>query len=95
MVDAPRPELYDAAALARVQPSYFVLMRNRIIAEGKARGFKVIDMQPYFIAAYGSDGQRFEHPTDGHWNAHGHEVATAAVLEALAGWLPLAAKEGQ
>ena len=95
VVDAPRPELYDAAALARVQPSYFVLMRNRIIAEGKARGFKVIDMQPYFIAAYGSDGQRFEHPTDGHWNAHGHEVATAAVLEALAGWLPLAAKEGQ
>ena len=52
-------------------------------------------MQPYFIAAYGSDGQRFEHPTDGHWNAHGHEVATAAVLESLAGWLPLAAKEGQ
>jgi hypothetical protein len=51
-----------------VQPSYFVLMRNRIIAEGKAREFKVIDMQPYFIAAYGSDRQRFEHPTDGHWN---------------------------
>jgi hypothetical protein len=95
VVDAPRPGLYEAAALAQVQRSYFVLMRNQIIAEARTRGFKVIDMQPYFIAAYAADHQRFEHPTDGHWNAHGHEVATMAVLEALADWPPLAAKEKQ
>src|SRR5262249_27877899 len=95
VVDAPRPELYNAATLARVQPSYFVLMRNRIIGEARARGFKVVDMQPYFIAAYAAERRPFEYPNDGHWNAHGHEVATAAVLEALVGWAPLAAKEGQ
>jgi len=95
VVDAPRPELYDPNMLAVVRTSYFVLMRNRIIAEARARGFKVVDTEPYFIAAYGADQQRYERVTDGHWNAHGHEVAAAAVLEALAGWAPLAAREGQ
>ena len=95
VVDAPRPELYDPHTLALVRTSYFVVMRNRIIAEGRTRGFKVIDTEPYFIAAYGADHQRFERGSDGHWNAHGHEVAAAAVVEALAGWAPLAAKEGQ
>ena len=95
LVDAPRPELYDPDMLATVRTSYFVLMRNRIIAQGKARGFKVVNTEPYFIAAYRADHQRFERPTDGHWNAHGHAVAAAAVLEALADWAPLAAREGQ
>lgn len=95
VVDAPRPELYEPHMLALVRASYFVVMRNRIIAEGRTRGFKVIDTEPYFIAAYGADHQRFEHVTDGHWNAHGHAVAAAAVLEALADWAPLAAKQGR
>ncbi len=95
LVDAPRPEVYDAAALAATQTSYFGRMRSRIIAQAKARGFKVIDMEPHFVAAYAADRKRFEHPTDAHWNAHGHEVAAAAVLGALADWPPLAANEGQ
>jgi hypothetical protein len=95
VVDAPRPEVYDVGALASVQSSYFVLMRKRIIAEARARGFKVVDTEPYFIAAYAADHQRFEYPSDGHWNAHGHEVVAAAVLEALADWAPLVAREGQ
>src|SRR5215468_7543823 len=35
VVDAPRPQLYDAGALAAVQSSYFVLMRKRIIAKAR------------------------------------------------------------
>lgn len=95
VVDAPRPELYEPHMLAAVRTSYFVVMRNRIMAEGRVRGFKVVDTQPNFIAAYGADHQRFERVTDGHWNAHGHAVAAAAVLEALADWAPLAAKDGR
>lgn len=43
-----------------------------------------------FSAAYAVDRRPFEHPTDGHWNAHGHAVAAAAVVDALADWPPLA-----
>lgn len=91
VVDSPRPEVYDPAALAEVPASYFGQMRARIIAQARARGFKVIDTEPLFIAAYAADRRPFEHPTDGHWNAHGHAVVAAAVIGALADWPPLAA----
>jgi len=89
VVDAPRPELYDPAALAEAQTSYFAQMRRRLIARARELGFNVIDMEPVFIAAYAKDGIPFEHPTDGHWNAHGHTVAVTAVIAALADWSPL------
>jgi hypothetical protein len=90
-VDTPRPNVYDAQSLAAAQTSYFGLMRQRIISEARAKGFRVVDTEPHFVAAYAADPQRFEHPTDGHWNARGHEVVAAAVRAALAGWPPLAA----
>src|SRR5262249_56291666 len=83
VVDAPRPQVYDPGALAAVQSSYFVMMRNRIIANARARGFKVVDTEPYFIAAYAADHRRFEHPTDGHLNAPGPQGAPAAWAHAL------------
>jgi hypothetical protein len=91
VVDAPRPQVYDHAALAEVQTSYFGQMRRHIIDQAKARGFRVVDTEPHFIAAYAADGMRFEYPNDGHWNAHGHGVVAAAVSRALADWPPLAA----
>jgi len=89
VVDGPRPELYDPAALAEAQTSYFAKMRSRLIARARALDFRVIDMEPVFVAAYATDRAPFEHPTDGHWNAHGHTVAAAAVIDALADWAPL------
>jgi hypothetical protein len=91
VVDAPRPQLYDPAELTAVQSSYFGQMRARLIAEAKAHGFNVVDMEPYFVRAYATDDKPFEYPNDGHWNAHGHEVAAAAVRQALAGWTPFQA----
>jgi hypothetical protein len=91
VVDAPRPQLYDPAELAAVQTSYFVQMRTRLISEAKRLGFNVVDMEPEFLKAYAADGRPFEYPSDGHWNAHGHEVAAAAVRRALADWPPLRA----
>lgn len=91
VVDSPRPELYDPAALAAAQASYFGQMRSRLIARASAGGFKVIDTEPLFIAAYAADRRPFEHPSDGHWNAHGHAVVAAGVIDALADWPALAA----
>jgi hypothetical protein len=91
VVDSARPQLYDTAALAATRTSYFGQMRARLLEQAKSRGFRVIDIEPHFIAAYALDGNRFEHPSDGHWNAHGHGVAALAVRSALADWPPLAA----
>ena len=95
VVDTPRPQVYDAAALAEVQTSYFGQMRRRMIDQAKARGFRVVDTEPHFVAAYAPDHRGFEHPTDGHWNAHGHAVVAAAVSRALADWPALAADKGE
>ncbi len=86
VVDSPRPQIYDPATLAAVRMSYFGQMRARLIAQASERGFKVIDTQPLFIAAYAADHRPFEHPADGHWNAHGHAVVAAAVIAALGDW---------
>lgn len=89
VVDAPRPEIYDPAMLEAARESYFGRMRAKVLAEGKARGFRTVDLQDAFVAAYAKDKRRFEPPIDNHWNEHGHEVAAAAIVARLADWQPL------
>lgn len=91
VLDAIRPQIYDERALATARSSYFGRMRATLMEQARARGFKVVDMEPPFRAAYAKDHQVFEYPNDGHWNPHGHAVVAAAVREALATWPPLAA----
>jgi hypothetical protein len=90
-VDAARPQIYDPQALSDVQGSYFAQMRRYLIDEARARGYRVVDLQSVFQAAYARDGQPFEFPTDAHWNAHGHAVVARAIADALSHWPPLAA----
>jgi hypothetical protein len=61
--------------------SYFDQMRRAFLAKGEALGYEVIDLDPAFFARHGRTGERFEYPTDGHWNPAGHEVAFEAVME--------------
>jgi hypothetical protein len=89
LVDAMRPEIYDEKLLSQARGSYFGQMRARLIARASAAGLTVIDLEPYFRAAYALDHRAFEYPTDGHWNEHGHAVAAAAVRAALDDWPPL------
>lgn len=79
VVDAPRPELYDASALEAVSDSYFSIMRAHLIDRARAGGFEVLDMQPAFLADYAQRRLRFEYPDDNHWNGTGHEVFARVV----------------
>ena len=79
VVDAPRPALYAPEDLARAQTSYFGQMRSYFLERARATGYEAIDMQPLFLERYAQAQQRFESPTDGHWNGLGHEVAAHAV----------------
>ena len=91
VIDAMRPEIYDGeAALSIARASYFSRMRSSLMAAARSRGYVVVDMEPYFRAAFAKDGRRFEFPQDNHWNAHGHEIVFAAVRKALHDWPPIA-----
>jgi hypothetical protein len=80
VLDAPRPSIYSAATLARIDNGLHARLRRYFAAEAAARGYPVIDMQPLFIGRHRLDGSRFEAgPTDSHWNALGHRVVAEQI----------------
>ncbi len=74
LVDGLRYPTPDPAVL----DSYFVRMRRYFLEESRRAGFEAVDLDPMFFAR---QPQRFEFPTDAHWNDAGHGVAAQAVLE--------------
>jgi len=60
--------------------SYVDRMRKAFLAKATSLGYGSIDLDPYFFARYRAQGETFEVPDDGHWNAIGHQVAADAVL---------------
>lgn len=81
VVDGMRPELYDERALAEAERSYFGLMRRYFLDRAQSQGANVIDMQPIFRQQFSSNGTRFEHPRDAHWNELGHDLFAQAVAK--------------
>jgi hypothetical protein len=79
LVDGIRPELYSQERLQAVRGSYPELLREYFMAQARARGYEVIDLQPVFVEEYARSGRRFEFHTDNHWNDVGHRVAAQAV----------------
>lgn len=77
-----------------VAGSYFVQMREFFIAAARRAGYEAIDMDPAFFAHYRATGERFEFPTDGHWNGLAHKLAAEAALHSalLSKWKPTAAQ---
>jgi hypothetical protein len=74
VVDGFRPHMYDPEMLAKVEGSYFHIMRDYIIERAAEVGFGVSDMHVVFTEHYAEHGERFEYPTDTHWNSLGHEM---------------------
>lgn len=79
VVDGMRPHLYDEHGLEAAKGSYFDQMRQFFIHEARKLGYEVVDMEDIFRKHYAINRQRFEFPTDGHWNSLGHELAAQAV----------------
>ena len=79
VIDAIRPQLYEPAALARAEASYFGQMRRHFMQQASAARFEVLDMTAAFAASFEQDKQRFEFPGDNHWNALGHRVVADQV----------------
>ncbi len=63
----------------RVAQSYFVRMRTHFLNAARAAGFEAIDLDPAFFAHYEKTKERFEFPSDAHWNGKGHAIAAQAL----------------
>jgi hypothetical protein len=59
---------------------YFDRMRRAFAAKAAALGYGLIDLDPFFFADFERDGEKFEVPRDGHWNAKAHGVIADALL---------------
>jgi hypothetical protein len=70
---------YPHAAAAGAE-TYFDHMRQAFLAKAQALGYGAIDLDPAFFARHVRTGERFEYPTDEHWNPAGHGVAFEAVM---------------
>jgi hypothetical protein len=79
VVDGPRPTLYSEDELARTKDAYSNVMRKYFMATARKNGYEVIDMMPIFVQRHQRTGERFEFPTDGHWNQTGHAAVADAV----------------
>jgi hypothetical protein len=74
----------DRAAIYAGRTDSPALKLNRIAAEMAARhSIAFLDLHPVFATEWAKAGKRFEFQADAHWNEYGHQVAGAAVAEAL------------
>lgn len=79
VVDGIRRQIYDEINTETAETSFVHNMRSYFISAARARSYEVIDMHQVFGEHFRQHGQRFEFPTDAHWNALGHDIAAAEV----------------
>jgi hypothetical protein len=80
VVDGLRKRIYEGRPRADGN-SYPAEMFSYFLAAARAQGFEAIDMHDVFEANFAMHRQRFEFPTDGHWNGYGHGVVADAVAK--------------
>jgi hypothetical protein len=81
VMDGMRPHLYDSRQLDLARGSYFDVMRQYFLTRANIRGYEAVDLQPVFAAHYEKHGERFEYPTDMHWNPLGHELVFKSIIK--------------
>ncbi len=82
-VDGIREAVYRPADKADLERSLWGRMRTHMADQAARRGFVVIDMQPIFEQAFARDSERFEFPTDSHWNGYAHGLLAEAVASKM------------
>ena len=75
MLDGLRYPSTDPTILS----SYFTRMRAFFMKEAQQSGFETVDMDDHFIPRFKARNERYEFPTDGHWNSLGHGMVAAAI----------------
>jgi len=61
--------------------SWFNLLREQLIKDAALTDINVLDLSGPFATHYRKNQEKFEFPTDPHWNILGHSVTAKAILE--------------
>lgn len=80
-VDGMRELIYNPEKSIEAKGCDFDIMRRYFIDKSTELGYETIDLQNVFEKHHKSHKQRFEYPTDEHWNERGHEVAASAIIK--------------
>jgi hypothetical protein len=83
LLDADRPAVYGRSDGPLTSTPDFPYLARHLAERARAAGYRVSNLGPVFATAFRRHGRRLEFPTDGHWNAEGHELVARAVLEAV------------
>ena len=85
-IDGVRPQVYAGRSLEAIADTFWVRMRDAFIAQARARGHEVVDLQDAFAEDYARNARHFEFEIDSHWNSEGHRVLfeQASAMRALA-----------
>lgn len=81
VVDGIRSAIYNPETKSEVEQSYAYWMNSYFIDKAISLGYEVINMHEVFEKHYRIKNQRFEYPTDWHWNGLGHEVVANAIIK--------------
>lgn len=79
VLDGVRPSLYKGDGTYS-RESFWGTMHDYMMANANDLGFEIIDMNTTFTSQYIRYGDRFEFPTDDHWNGFGHKLVAEQIL---------------
>jgi len=85
MTDGLRASIYNPDEQSIAQNSFAAKMYNYLLAQAHLLGYNTLDLHQPFSEHYKHYQERFEFPTDGHWNALGHQVV-AETIEKTSWW---------
>ena len=81
VIDGIREIIYNPEKSSEAQGCLFDIMRKYFINKATMLGYEIIDLQNIFQEHYKVHKQRFEYPTDDHWNEIGHEIVADAIVK--------------
>lgn len=80
LIDGIRTQIYDQEDAESTPKTYEAIMREYFVSAAGEHGYEIIDLHPHFERNFAQRGNRFDYPTDSHWNELGHEVAYYATI---------------
>lgn len=81
ILDGIRPHLYSKELMANAKRSFVNILKTYFKNQAHSQGYNVLDMQPIFQTHFEKTGEKFEFPTDGHWNELGHRIVAEAITK--------------
>ena len=76
IIDAVRNDIFENI----VRDSYFNQMRYEVMQVASKNNYKLIDLDNIFRNDYSIHSQKFEFPTDGHWNERAHKLISQTLI---------------